>query len=29
VVFRDQLPYNATGKVVKREVEEDLQAEIS
>jgi len=29
VVFRDELPYNATGKVVKREVEEDVQATLS
>jgi len=24
VLFRDELPYNATGKVVKRDVEDDV-----
>ncbi len=29
VLFRDELPYNATGKVVKRDVEEDVEASLS
>ena len=28
VVFRDALPYNATGKVIKTEVEADLKASL-
>jgi acyl-CoA synthetase (AMP-forming)/AMP-acid ligase II len=29
VVFRNELPYNATGKVVKHEVEDDVAAELA
>jgi len=28
VVFKDELPYNATGKVLKNEVEDDLVAQL-
>jgi hypothetical protein len=29
VLFRDELPYNATGKVVKHEVEQDVKAALA
>jgi hypothetical protein len=29
VIFRDALPYNATGKVLKHELEAEISAELS
>ena len=29
VIFRDALPYNATGKVLKHELEADITAELA